>query len=334
MMTYWYPGVQDVIRLTKEIHPGIPVILGGMYGRLCSEHAVQNMGADLVVTGTDFSSLWQQFQALGISLPGTTFGREGPLYPAYELQRQIDYVCLLTSHGCPYGCQYCASHFLWPEFKQREPGEIMAEIRYWHANFGVRDFAFYDDALLVAYETHLMPLLEGLAKMDLALRFHTPNALHVRELTGEMANLMYRTGFKTIRLGLETSDFSSGRFYDQKVSAGEFERAVGNLLRAGFAHNEIGAYILTGLPGQSVKSVMESIEFVGKMGAVPYLSEYSPIPHTALWETAVRVSEYDIASEPLFQNNSLLPCWDASKRKEMARLKGRVLEIREQYRMG
>ena len=79
---------------------------------------------------------------------------------------------------------------------------------------------------------------------------------------------------------------------------------------------------------------MDSIEFVEKIGAVPYLSEYSPIPHTVLWERAVRESEYDIVSEPLFHNNSLLPCWNASQRMEMSRLKGGVVEIRERYRKG
>ena len=34
LMTYWYPGVKEVIRLAKKIHPGVPVILGGIYARL------------------------------------------------------------------------------------------------------------------------------------------------------------------------------------------------------------------------------------------------------------------------------------------------------------
>ncbi|OQX65943.1 MAG: hypothetical protein B5M55_02110 [Desulfococcus sp. 4484_242] len=46
LMTYWYPGVQEVIRLAKKIHPGVPVILGGIYARLCSEHAAIHSGAD------------------------------------------------------------------------------------------------------------------------------------------------------------------------------------------------------------------------------------------------------------------------------------------------
>ena len=143
---------------------------------------------------------------------------------------------------------------------------------------------------------------------------------------------MRQTGFQTIRLGLETSDFSLHRNIDNKIAKGDFERAVQHLRNAGFAPNEIGAYILMGLPGQSVDSVMETIDFVANTGAIPFLSEYSPIPHTALWEKAISHSEYNLASEPLFHNNTILPCWDNSQKKELPRLKRRVLEIRERYR--
>jgi radical SAM superfamily enzyme YgiQ (UPF0313 family) len=39
MMTYWYPGVFDVISIIKHVYPGIPIILGGIYVTLCPEHA-------------------------------------------------------------------------------------------------------------------------------------------------------------------------------------------------------------------------------------------------------------------------------------------------------
>ena len=52
------------------------------------------------------------------------------------------------------------------------------------------------------------------------------------------------------------------------------------------------------------------IDLVAATGARPILAEYSPIPGTAQWEEALRHSRYDLAAEPLFQNNSLLPCLD------------------------
>jgi radical SAM superfamily enzyme YgiQ (UPF0313 family) len=215
-----------------------------------------------------------------------------------------------------------------PTFTRRKPSEVIEEIRYWNEKFGVKDFAFYDDALLVDSVSHIKIVLNGLMESGLPLRFHTPNALHVREISQEIAGLLYRSGFRTIRLGLETADIGLHNDLDRKVSDGEFERAVRNLTNAGFDSRDIGSYILMGLPGQSVESVVNTLNFVADTGTSPYLAEYSPLPHTPLWQKAIACSDYDIAAEPLFHNNSLLPCWDEEKRLQVQELKRIVREIR------
>jgi len=329
LMTYWYPGVNEAIRLAKRIHPDVPVILGGIYARLCREHAAKTSGADKVVSDPGPEPLAGALRECGVPLPQTKANEAIASYPAFDLLTEIDYICILTSLGCPYRCQYCASHFLFPHMTRREPEAVVEEIVYWHRTRGVRDFAFYDDALLVGFERHAGPILEGLARLELGCRFHTPNALHVREITGDVAGLMRRTGFQTIRLGLETSDMLLHQDLDQKVSAGDFERAMHHLQRAGFSSRQIGAYILVGLPEQDLDSIQETIRFVGGNGALPYLSEYSPIPHTGLWEKAVASSPYDLASEPLFHNNTLMPCWDERRGRELPHLKRLASEMRE-----
>ena len=85
-----------------------------------------------------------------------------------------------------------------------------------------------------------------------------------------------------------------------------------------------------GLPGQTVQSVTETVRAVAEAGGVPYLAEYSPIPHTALWAKAVSASEYDIARDPIFHNNSLLPCWDEDQRKQVPALRRLVATIRRE----
>lgn len=332
LMTYWYPGVMEAIKLAKEIHPDIPVILGGIYSRLCNKHAVQFSGADHVEKAGDLSDLSFILDILkkaGVEMPDNTSTPEEMPYPAFDKLRSIDYVCITTSTGCPYKCKYCASSFLNPEFLRRDVKTIVNEIKYWSIKHKVRDFAFYDDALLIDSSSHMVPVMEELIRLDLNLRFHTPNALHVREISSKIAKLLYLSGFRTIRLGFETSDEEQHRKLDKKVSLGEFEKAVHNLKNAGFSKKDIGAYILMGLPDQSTESVKATIDLVGKIGATPYLAEYSPLPHTSLWDKSVSVSEYDLVSEPLYHNNSLLPCWNDEKRNKVPELKGMVGEIRQ-----
>ncbi len=330
LMTYWYPGVREAIRTAKAVYPDVPVILGGIYATLCHRHAVESSGADRVIAGDGMDVLLKTLEAYGIPIPAET-PPERPSPPAFDLQTKIEYICIMTSKGCPFQCAYCACRYLNPQFVQRDPEEVLDEILAWHTDFGVRDFAFYDDALLINAETHAGVLLEKLLNMGLDLRFHTPNAMHVKNITPEIARLLYQTGFRTIRLGLETLDMAFHRNFDHKMQEGDFENAVRNLRTAGYSSREIGTYILMGLPDQSPESVAETIHLVGSLGASPCLSEYSPIPHTALWEKAVAASGYDLAREPLFHNNTLLSCWNEPMQREAGVLKRMAFEIRRQF---
>jgi radical SAM superfamily enzyme YgiQ (UPF0313 family) len=123
---------------------------------------------------------------------------------------------------------------------------------------------------------------------------------------------MYKTGFRTIRFGYETSDSTRQKETGGKINNDEFKESIKHLKLAGYRPQDIGVYILCGLPGQQADEVRESILFVRSSGARPLLAEYSPIPGSGLWNDAVASSPYPIDTEPLFQNNTLLPCKSAS----------------------
>lgn len=310
-MTYWYPGVMETIRCIRRVLKDTPVILGGVYATLCLKHAEMNSGADHVAPGVGEGTILELVSSFtGISSEAGFDPGDIDTYPfpAYDLQNRINYVPLLTSRGCPFSCAYCASRRLSPKRMTRDPDSIIGEIRYWQSAHGVMDFVFYDDALLANPESHAIPLLEQIVKTKLKLRFHTPNAIHVRGVTRETAGLMKTAGFHTIRLGLETASFKDRKRLDTKVTAREFMQAAQELKRAGFDEQHVGAYLLVGLPGQTLDEVTESIEIVKQNHITPIPAYYSPIPHTALWEEAVATSNHDLNSDPIFTNNAIFPC--------------------------
>jgi len=314
LMTYWASGVKETIDCVKGVFPDVPVILGGIYASLCHDHAVRTSGADLVVKGpgepllksilkeyTGFDLMDERLHLSPVDLNSLPF-------PALDLQNGIPYAPILTSRGCPFSCEYCASSYLETGLRRRSPENVFKEITYRHEHNQVINFAFYDDALLINPDDHAFPLFEKIIASGMDLQFHTPNALHIRAVTKKAAELMFRAGFKTIRLGLETTEFNAQRSYDTKVSEREFLTAIEHLRVAGFDPKQIGAYLLCGLPHQNMDKLEASIRFVKKTGILPVLAYYTPIPHTPLWETAVRNSRYDLVQHPVFTNNTLFPC--------------------------
>jgi hypothetical protein len=326
LMTYWHPGVPAAIRLAREYFPGAPVILGGIYATLCPEHARTHSGADLVVTGPGEASIAEILAHLaGTHHRNLHTCPEPPdldalPYPALHLAPHLTFIPLLTSRGCPLACSYCASNLLQPHYQRRRPEAVADELDYWQRRLGLTDVAFYDDALLVAAADHLLPLLEELARRRLAFRFHTPNGLHARLITPEVAHWLKRAGFTTLRLGVETTALGAARL-DRKLLPGELEEALAHLKEAGFVRKQLGVYLLLGLPGQDETEVARSITRVKALGASPVLALYSPIPGTALWPQAVRSSRYDLAADPSCHNNSVFPCLPQFSWEAYARLK-------------
>lgn len=327
-MTYWYPGVKETITFLRYNLPGVPIILGGIYPSLCPEHAAQNAGADQILIGPWNKEKWQILSLYLKELPDFISADFASWpYPAFDLYPHLAYVCLLTRLGCPFSCTYCASPRLSPGIISRSPDQVVKEIKHWHEKLGIIDFAFYDDALLYRAEEHIKPILRLILKDKIKVNFHTPNALHVKELDEELAFLLYRSGFKTIRLGLETSIPAWQEVTGRKVTNLDFQSAMQNLKKAGFKGEEIGVYLLAGLPGQRVEEVEESIAFVRALGAKPILAEYSPIPRTPLFAQAQKFSTFDLENEPLFQNNSIFPCqWSGFTCDDLRRLKEKLKE--------
>lgn len=332
MMTYWYPGVFDFISLVRESLPGVPVVLGGNYVTLCPEHAALS-GADILLPGPAEQSLPSLFKELynrGLEYIPDSDDLDSHPYPAFDLIPHPIHVPIMTSRGCPYSCSYCASAILNRRFLRRDPLRVADEITYWYSRLGIRHFSFYDDALLVDPDEMAIPLLKEIVRRALPVQFHCPNGLHLREVSPEMSVLLYKAGFRTIRFGFETADPERQAATGAKVDNAALKEAVRNLRNAGYRDSDIGIYLLCGLPGQYAGEMIASINFIHSCGARPIVAEYSPIPGTALWDEAVRCSPYPIAEEPLFQNNTLLPCRGATLTVEMYHaLKLQALSVRQ-----
>jgi radical SAM superfamily enzyme YgiQ (UPF0313 family) len=186
VMSYWYPGVQKVIETVNELSPHTPVILGGIYATLYHEHASKNSGADIVYRGHIGSGIETVIRGLGFTLKNRN---QSIPYYRFCLCRNPLFAPLLTSCGCPFRCTYCASFRLFQGFIQRDPRDILEEIEYLYKE-GIRDFAFYDDALLVNAGFHINVILREIMKKNMKVRFHCPNGLHARFIDDEQAFLM------------------------------------------------------------------------------------------------------------------------------------------------
>jgi hypothetical protein len=318
IMSYWYTGVQETIRHVRDTTGNIPIILGGIYPTLYSDHALRYSGADSIYTGLLDDRLLPMIQDFRIVLNPA---RKHVPYYQLGFYSRSPFAPLLTSTGCPYNCSYCASRLLAPRYERKPLEDITEEIQELQAR-GVRDFAFYDDALLYDADHHVKPMLESVIRKGINARFHTPNGLHARFIDDELARMMKRGGFMTIRLSLETVDRSRQQSTGGKVTSDDLERSVASLQRADFSKEHLGAYLLYGLPEQKLSEVKESFAFLKRLNIRAYLADFSPIKGTACWDHLVMNHIIPGDLDPLLTNNNVFSyLYSDYDRAELARIK-------------
>lgn len=273
VMTYWWESVRDLTtRLKKYFDSRSTIILGGIYPTLVPEHAASFVSADLVVVGEveEASDLW----------PDLSFYINPP-----------DYAIITPSRGCRYNCAYCAQRILNGGRKfvrHRDPQDVVNEMYFKYETYGIREFAFYADALLDNYEENFQRILELLVARKAPFRLHAPEGLDVRGLARSfrLLELMKAAHFEKIYLPLESVDeeelFKFGR---RHVRLESFVKAAKMAEKAGFRlrNLEVNAFVLYGLPEEKIEQVVKTIIFVSEIvgSIIPML--FTPVPGSKIY---------------------------------------------------
>ncbi|MBN1516245.1 radical SAM protein [Candidatus Sumerlaeota bacterium] len=292
VMTYWYPGVREVIDDVRRLSPACKIVLGGAYATLCPQHA-RSLGPDLVIEGLDAGPLWE---FLGVA------PNQDEL-PLYDLYPALETGVLKLSDGCPFRCTYCSVPSVYPRFESRGLSRSIREFKQL-VSLGARNIAFYDDALLYKPDEVLLPFLDEIQRRGHHVNLHTPNALNARFITREIAGAMVSAGFRTFYLGFESSADGWQKKHGAKVYSHELERAMENLRAAGADLRNATAYLIFAHPHGTEQNVRVSMEYAHSLGLRVMLSEFSPIPGTPDGEACRGIVDLD---EPLMHNKSVFP---------------------------
>jgi hypothetical protein len=275
VMTYWWESVRDLIgRLRNLFGKQSLIILGGIYPTLSPHHASEFTKPDIVVAGEveEANDLWSDLS----------------LY-----ENPPNYAIITPSRGCPFNCAYCAQktinngrshvHF-------RSTDDIFNEMLNKRETFGIRDFAFYADFLLWRYETNFMPLLQKLAEIKRPFfKLYAPEGFDVNLLSRSqrLVDLIKEAHFQKIYLPCESIDDNFVRTLNRKhVKLEHFVKAAQMCEKAGFElrNLDVNAFVLYGLPGETVDRVVKTILFVSEIvgSIIPML--FTPVPSTRLFQ--------------------------------------------------
>ena len=229
----------DVARAVKRALPDTAVIVGGPHCFYTDDDILTHIPEiDIVARGEgeitmlELAKAIQSGSGLG-SVPGISFRRDGQVVrnpacapitdldelpePARHLVDMHDYDLLMdvpgkgalpatnimTSRGCPFQCNFCATPKNWGRHvRGRSPEKVIQEVEGLVDRYGARAIWFYDDTL--NYDARRLETICNMI-LDRKLPISWFAEIRVDIMTKELFRLMARAGLYHVGFGIESA---------------------------------------------------------------------------------------------------------------------------------
>jgi radical SAM superfamily enzyme YgiQ (UPF0313 family) len=315
--------VKEVIATCRNFSDA-PIVLGGAGYSMYPESALEYLEADMGIQGEGevaFPLLLDKMQQ-GADLSDTPglYLLDFDLYTERAFAKNLDtlpfpddylwlpspttedeefWLPFQTRRGCPMDCSYCSTSTIEGRiFRTRSPALVVEEIAK-QAKKGFARFHFVDNTfnLPVSYAKELCRQLAA-AELDITWRC----ILYPWKIDEELVRLMVKAGCREVALGFESGCESVLQAMNKRYNSQDVRRA--SQILGDYGIHRMG-FLLLGGPGESKKSVEESLAFTDSLNleVVKVTTGIRIYPHTALARIALAegvISEDDDLLQPRF----------------------------------
>lgn len=319
------PDSIRILRLAKEIDPGIVTLLGGPHPTFLFKEVLEaNEGVvDYVLRGEGEATLKALLQALPAGtakgVKGIAFRDAGKavagsvreqiaeldtLSPAWDLLRWENYnyrvgaggrmASILTSRGCEMSCSFCSQRLFWRgAWRERRPQQVIEEIVHLREKYDVTVFTLID-----AYPTRdrrrWERLLDLLIERDLGLHLLMETRVEDIVRDADILDKYSKAGIIHIYVGAESGDDSVLQSLSKGIDMKTTKQALQLLQQAGIISE---ASFMIGFPQETWESVRNTIDSAIYLNPdVAVFPIVTPWPYTPMYkEMQHRIRVFDYA---------------------------------------
>jgi radical SAM superfamily enzyme YgiQ (UPF0313 family) len=173
--------------------------------------------------------------------------------------RKKPYFVMITSRGCPFQCAYCSKDVFKDTFRARSPKKVCDEVEELISKYNAREIQFSDDDFTMDMQ-RAEQICDEILRRNLKIRW---SCLTRADLVNEkLLRKMKDAGCWLIAYGVESGNqklldaINKGINIEQTISAFEMTRKAGISPLCSF---------MFGLPGETKKTIQETIDFVKKI---------------------------------------------------------------------
>ncbi|MFP4379144.1 MAG: B12-binding domain-containing radical SAM protein [Candidatus Sumerlaeia bacterium] len=244
------------------------------------------------------------------------------------------FATIIPSRGCPWPCTFCRAGRVWGrKIRSRSVQSIINEINELREIFSIRHLVFMTDSLTLD-RNWAKELFQAI--MDLPEKPEWICNSRVDVVSPDMLALMKQANCQMISYGLESGSQEVLKRCRKGITLEQSARAIELTREAGLLSM---AYFIIGLPGETRKSVQDTIRFAKKIRP-DYVNFHvaTPFPGTELYEEAVqkgwlcsdRWEDFEEEGSAVMQAGELTPeeleAWQAKAMRSFYMRPGRMLQ--------
>ena len=340
-LTPTYNIVRQLADTIKKINRNTTIILGGPHVTVRPAESLANCpSADFAMMGDSETRLPKLLQNLNNAehIAGTVFRDEQgtphvstlkirpvsvpdlPL-PAYHLLHRSlsDYAHnIRTFRGCPYQCQFCLERLSWntADLSRRTSDQTIAELSLLANSVRPRTIIHFSDTMFNLDWAYTGELVERIKKANLGLFFSIDTRVDL--ITEEQVKSLSAASFVCYRMGFESVTDKILALSSKAITHVQ-QRDASDIIRRVNDHLVIYAYMLTGLPGSTLDTLLDTTRHIKNLILDDWVDIISnkllvPYPGTPFHELAqsfgVQIkthdwSQYDRRSYPVYRLSDL-----------------------------
>lgn len=195
----------------------------------------------------------------------------------YPLAGQKNIGTMITSRGCPFRCSFCDKSVSGSSWRARSAKDVVDEMESMQQDFGIQFINIYDDNFTL-HRKRVLDICREIENRGLRLAWKCEG--RVDNLDEEMLLAMKRAGCRMIAFGVESGNPDSLALLRKDIRVEQTVQTFQLMRRIGVYSL---AYMILGVPGETLDDVWTSIRFVREIGAdYVQFSSLSAMPGTSL----------------------------------------------------
>jgi radical SAM superfamily enzyme YgiQ (UPF0313 family) len=188
-----------------------------------------------------------------------------PLHELLPLQKyrmpmiKGPFTFMVTSRGCPAGCTYCIKHVSYQYGARLRSPKLILEEMWKLKELGINNIHMYAD-LFTVNRDQVMEMCERMIAEKINIRW-TSNS-RVDYVDEEMLRMMGKAGNYLISWGIESGNEQILKHAHKGAYPDKAERALRWAKAAGIKN---WGYFIIGLPGETVETIRQTIDFAKRL---------------------------------------------------------------------